>query len=85
MAVVRSSNWSQSVRLKKAKSRRSESAFLTTDVTDITDDWMLGDQRTIRAIRVIRGENGSEDWLPKGAEGTKRRRGFEPLIDANRR
>ena len=46
---------------------------------------MLGDQGTIRAIRVSCGENGSEDWLQRGAEGTKRRRGFEPLIDANRR
>jgi hypothetical protein len=32
---------------------------------------MLGDQGTIRAIRVIRGENGSEDWLPKTREVTK--------------
>ena len=37
MSVVRSSSWSQSVRLKIAKNRRSESEFLTTDVTDITD------------------------------------------------
>ena len=36
--VVRSSSWSQSVRLKIAKPRRPESAFLTTDVTDITDN-----------------------------------------------
>jgi len=32
---------------------------------------MLGDQRTIRAIRVIRGENGSEDWPQKTREVTK--------------
>ena len=85
MAVVRSSNWSQSVRLKKAKSRRSESAFLTTDVTDIRDDWMLGNQRTIRAIRVICVENGLQDWPQRGAEGTKRRRRLKPLISAHRR
>ena len=32
---------------------------------------MLGDQGNIRAIRVIRGENGLQDWPQRGAEGTK--------------
>jgi hypothetical protein len=32
---------------------------------------MFGDQGNIRAIRVIRGENGSEDWLPKTREVNK--------------
>ena len=32
---------------------------------------MLGDQGTIRTIRVIRGENGLEVWPPRGAEVTK--------------
>ena len=32
---------------------------------------MSGDQGTIRAIRVIRDENGLEDWLPKAREVTK--------------
>ncbi len=36
---------------------------------------MLGDQGNIRvyirAIRVICGKNGSEDWPQRGAEGTK--------------
>jgi hypothetical protein len=32
---------------------------------------MLGDQGNIRAIRVICGENGLEDWLPKTREFTK--------------
>ena len=32
---------------------------------------MSGDQGNIRAIRVIRGENGLEDWPQRGAEGTK--------------
>ena len=41
-SVVRSSSWSKSVRLKIAKNRRSESESLTTDVTDITDDWGSG-------------------------------------------
>ena len=44
---------------------------------------MIGDQGTFRAIRVIRGENGLEDWPQRGAEVTKRRWGFEPLISAN--
>ena len=46
---------------------------------------MSGDQGNIRAIRVICGENSSEDWPQRGTEGAKRRRRFEPLIDANRR
>ena len=46
---------------------------------------MIGDQGTFRAIRVICGESGSEDWPQRGAEVTKRRRHFEPLICANRR
>ena len=46
---------------------------------------MSGEQGTFRAIRVIRGENGSDDWPQRGAEVTKRRRRFEPLICANRR
>ena len=50
--------------------------FFTTDGTDITDDWMLGDQGNIRAIRVIRGENGLEDWLPKAREVTKMKTAF---------
>ena len=33
---------------------------------------MFGEQGTIRAIRVIRGENGLQDWPQRGAEGTKR-------------
>ena len=32
---------------------------------------MSGDQGTFRAIRVICGENGSEDWPQRGAEGAK--------------
>ena len=32
---------------------------------------MIGEQGTIRAIGVIGGENGSEDWLPKEREVTK--------------
>jgi hypothetical protein len=36
---------------------------------------MLGDQGTIRAIRVICGENGLEDWPQKGAEVTKTKQG----------
>ncbi len=32
---------------------------------------MLGDQGDIRAIRVICGENGLEDWPPKTREVTK--------------
>jgi len=44
---------------------------------------MLADQGTIRAIRVICGENSSEDWPQRGTEVTKRRRHFEPLIDAD--
>ena len=32
---------------------------------------MSGEQGNIRAIRVIRGENGLEDWPPRGAEVTK--------------
>ena len=46
---------------------------------------MIGEQGTIRAIRVICGENSSEDWPQRGTEVTTRRRHFEPLIDANRR
>ena len=43
---------------------------------------MLGDQGDIRAIRVICGENGSEDWPQRGAEGTKAEAGG---LTANRR
>ena len=43
---------------------------------------MLGDQRN-SAIRVIRGENGSEDWPQRGAEVTKRRRHSEPRTSAH--
>ena len=43
---------------------------------------MFGDQGNIRAIRVIRGENGLEDWLPKAREVTKTEIGF---LTANRR
>ena len=75
--VVRLSSWSQSVRLKITKNRRSESAFLNMDVTGITDDWMSGEQGTFRAIRVIRGENGLEDWPQRGSEVTKRRPEFK--------
>ena len=46
---------------------------------------MSGDQVTFRAIRVICAENGLQDWPQRGAEVTKRRRRFEPLIGANRR
>ena len=43
---------------------------------------MIGDQGTFRAIRVIRGENGSEDWPQRGAEVTKTEAGG---LTANRR
>ena len=43
---------------------------------------MSGDQGNIRAIRVIRGENGLQDWPQRGAEGTKAEAGG---LTANRR
>ena len=52
MSVVRSSSWYKSVRLKISKNRRSDSAFLTTEVTDITDDRGSGNyQRYPRNLR----------------------------------
>ena len=32
---------------------------------------MFGDQGNIRAIRVIRGENGSEDWRKEAQKSQK--------------
>ena len=39
---------------------------------------MSGEQGTIRAIRVIGGENGLHDWPQKGAEG--RKKGANPNV-----
>jgi hypothetical protein len=56
----------------------AESAFLTTDVTDITDargSGMLGDQGTIRAIRVICGETIRKIGRKEAQKSQKRKRG----------
>ena len=46
---------------------------------------MSGEQGNIRAIRVIRGENGLQDWPQRGAEVTKTETVFRTTDDCPRK